>query len=1217
MGQSQGVVSSLGGSGNPGTTFTSPLTLALAPGASADALTFGVQIVPVGPVGSTPPALGAGALSFIADAGFPAPTFADTGIAGSISLGWVGTISPPATGTRTLGILQVAVPSGAHAGQKYVIRITPPTASVGTTVVNLAAGPDATVTVGQAASTLTIVSGNAQSGSAGSSLAEALVVAVRDTWDIGVAGVTVTLAVVAGGGTLSATSILTDANGRAATMLTLGTTAGANVNRVTASAMGLPPVTFVATTTAGPPAALAAVSGNNQSATIGTAITNPLVVKVADSYGNGVPRATVKFRLVRGGGSVPNSVVTADNGQASATWTLGNQPGSNQVVASVDGIRDTVSFDATATGITLAVSPASIAESVVTPSISVIQRRVTVTVTPSTAAPVSYAVTVSGGAWLTASTSGAVPSTVDIAIDPTGLAASSYSGIVTISSPAAEKPVTVTVALTVTSLPLEPKLSALPKALTFVAVEGGSNPDAQSVFVTNAGTGTLTWNLSMSGGVWLSISGASGKTPSSFLVTVNGSNLQHGTYQASITITAGTLSDTIAVTLLVQPAPSVADLALSPEAMVFQADADSSAILSRQVSVKNRGAGVILWSAGVDTGGADSWLSASPASGITPASLTLQVSAAGLRPGQYTAAVTLVAPGVAGRSVNVLLTVQEGPELRVTPAVLRFAGPVGSTFSFQDLRVTTSSGQNVTYSGTTEAPENRNWLLISSGGTTPGSLSTAVKPAGLTAGIYLASILISGQETRNAIRVPVVLELLAPETTPLLQVSPGGLLLVGQAGGSSVSRDVSVRGIPTRSFSWTVTRSTLDGGDWLSASAGTARGDATLTVRANPNPLGPGLYSGEVTVSSTETANRSVSVGVTLIVLPGAVTSASPRLPAGTTSAVSPARVLVTAEPARQFVVTAGIPQRVEAYLVAADGKPIAGADVRLTISSEERPLSLKDAGDGLYSGIWTPQQSGPTALRFWAPPAEDAVVSGNASASARPVAVLATGGAVNGASFAADLPLAAGSIVSVFGLNFIGRPVAASAVPLPKVLSSASLSVNGITVPLFYVSTNQINCQIPRELAGQATAAFRFASGDDVALLQDVPLAPVSPGVFLVGTAQQGAILHQDGRLADATAPAVAGEYLSIYATGLGEVTNPPTTGAPAGAAPFSETRVKPVVAIGGIPADVTFSGLAPGFVGLYQVNARVPLGFSGNAIPVTIKVGATVSNTATIAAK
>ena len=77
------------------------------------------------------------------------------------------------------------------------------------------------------------------------------------------------------------------------------------------------------------------------------------------------------------------------------------------------------------------------------------------------------------------------------------------------------------------------------------------------------------------------------------------------------------------------------------------------------------------------------------------------------------------------------------------------------------------------------------------------------------------------------------------------------------------------------------------------------------------------------------------------------------------------------------------------------------------------------------------------------------------------------------------------------------------------------------------------------------------------------------------------------------------------------------PATGAPAPGSPdLAETPTKPTVTIGGVAADVWFSGLTPGTVGLYQVDASVPQGVQpGGAVPVVISIGGVQSNTVTIA--
>ena len=98
---------------------------------------------------------------------------------------------------------------------------------------------------------------------------------------------------------------------------------------------------------------------------------------------------------------------------------------------------------------------------------------------------------------------------------------------------------------------------------------------------------------------------------------------------------------------------------------------------------------------------------------------------------------------------------------------------------------------------------------------------------------------------------------------------------------------------------------------------------------------------------------------------------------------------------------------------------------------------------------------------------------------------------------------------------------------------------------------------------------------------------------------------------------PVRVGEYISIFCTGLGSVTHEPATGVPAIYDPPSLTDTSPlVVSIGGVATPVAFSGLAPGDIGMYQVNVQVPPNSpTGPAVPLTISVGGKTSNQATIA--
>ena len=97
---------------------------------------------------------------------------------------------------------------------------------------------------------------------------------------------------------------------------------------------------------------------------------------------------------------------------------------------------------------------------------------------------------------------------------------------------------------------------------------------------------------------------------------------------------------------------------------------------------------------------------------------------------------------------------------------------------------------------------------------------------------------------------------------------------------------------------------------------------------------------------------------------------------------------------------------------------------------------------------------------------------------------------------------------------------------------------------------------------------------------------------------------------------PAKIGEYVSIYCTGLGDVSNRPVLGSPSPGSPLAQTLTTPTVTIGGVKSSVIFSGLAPGYVGLYQVNALVPAGVTpGSAVSVVLQIGGVTSNTVTIA--
>jgi uncharacterized protein (TIGR03437 family) len=235
------------------------------------------------------------------------------------------------------------------------------------------------------------------------------------------------------------------------------------------------------------------------------------------------------------------------------------------------------------------------------------------------------------------------------------------------------------------------------------------------------------------------------------------------------------------------------------------------------------------------------------------------------------------------------------------------------------------------------------------------------------------------------------------------------------------------------------------------------------------------------------------------------------------------------------------------------------------------------------------------------------------------PAPTIDAGGILNAASYTPTL--VAGELASLFGSNFdlIGGMI--YSLPL-QTFDGVSVEMNGVAVPLLYVGAGQINFQVPWELQGLQTATIDVLANGVRTASQTVNLAPAAPAIFTLnaqGTGQ-GAILISGttsvaGIAGVNSQPVTAGQSVSIYLTGLGPTHFQPATGSPATNA-TSTTPATPQVTIGGVTATVTFSGLAPNFVGLYQVNAQVPTGVpSGAQVPVIVTMDGLASNTVTIA--
>ncbi len=249
---------------------------------------------------------------------------------------------------------------------------------------------------------------------------------------------------------------------------------------------------------------------------------------------------------------------------------------------------------------------------------------------------------------------------------------------------------------------------------------------------------------------------------------------------------------------------------------------------------------------------------------------------------------------------------------------------------------------------------------------------------------------------------------------------------------------------------------------------------------------------------------------------------------------------------------------------------------------------------------------------------------------------VIMTGGIANAAS--GNLPVAVGSLISIYGSNLSSVTDVDTAIPLPPTMDGVRVTVNGVAAPLWFVSSGQINAQIPWEALASTPPTTNTSTAQVVVSTTaggasapaSVTIAPAGPGIFTFnyGSGQAIAYNYSDGSFASATpiagyptVPYRAAKIndpnpLVIYATGLGAVSPPVSDGAPPPTGVISYVVAPVTVLVGGVPVTVQFAGLSQD-PGVYQLNVTLPTGTPpGNAVPLQIQMnGITSRNDVTIA--
>jgi uncharacterized protein (TIGR03437 family) len=726
---------------------------------------------------------------------------------------------------------------------------------------------------------------------------------------------------------------------------------------------------------------------------------------------------------------------------------------------------------------------------------------------------------------------------------------------------------------------------------------------------------------------WLDVTGG-GTTPGSIGIALDPSALNLGASATPLTTAlvvtclapspcAG-LSQTIAVSLSVTAAAP--QLAFAANLVQFSANVPATATLSQQVAIQNVGGG----SAVIDSVSAGAaWLTVGGVPGAVAAGQTAGIdftaNPAGLGAGFFRTTVTMQSSS-GTITVPVTLDIATSPALTLSASGAQYqstlgSAPVNTSGSFQ---VATTSGMPVNWTATVlpGAP----WLQVSqttasglASSSSPGTVSYSVASGSLTsAQAYYGVIqIIAGGVTNSPWNYLVVVNVAAATALPVPVLKPAGLLFEsGFGSGAPPAQSVAVYGSSGSGAAYSASANTTDGHPWLivsptSGTSSTSGSQVTSAVSVKPGTLAAGVYTGTVSYQFSAAVVRSVNV--TMIVAPPASTT-SPNTVCTPTQLVPTQTGLVD-----NFAQPASWPTPLSVQVVNNCGESITNGQVTATFSNGDPPLALNlDPSTGLYAGTWTPQTaSGQVAIAATATAPGFTYTTSTVIGEvlANPVPLLAPGGTLHVYNPLVGGAIGQGTILQIYGSNLSPSAMQATMAPLPTALGGTSVTIGGIAAPLYYVSPNQIDAQLPYELVPGNSYQVFVGNNGAIGVPNAIQIAAATPGVAAFPSGQIIA-QHANYSLVSETSPAVPGEYLVIYLSGLGLTNHAVADGAAAPNSPLANPLVAPTLTLNGTGIPISFAGLTPSAVGLYQINFQVPPGTPNGNWQLVVSQGGQSSN-------
>jgi len=749
-------------------------------------------------------------------------------------------------------------------------------------------------------------------------------------------------------------------------------------------------------------------------------------------------------------------------------------------------------------------------------------------------------------------------------------------------------------------------------------------------------------------GGWLSVGPASGTLPATLHVSVNAAGLAPGQHTGTITVNvplATPPTRQVSVTLAVPPIQSP-KLSVGSESISFkvQQGAQSSPI---GLSVSNQGGGALNYTTTIRTASGGNWITVSPDKGQlaagSNATLSLTANPGTLTEGTYSAAVS-ISDGSTAVTVPVTLSITRPQgKLLLSQVGLGFTAvegggaPAPQTFA-------------VLNEGSGELPFEAKTVLRS--GDAPIKLNNPtgrlIRPLqdvsfvevvpdtrNLTQGEYDADIRVTspGLPPQTVI---VKVTVLPRGSKPGPEVRPTGLVFIGTPGTIPRSEDVIVSNIAATPTTYVSSSLTWDTAKWIShlPSAATINPNEPRRIVVQPDFTGvtPGIKRASLNLLFIEDGStRTVSI---LSIVPATApvpNKNGTREVAGCNSPNLRSEFLSLPEGG---AISVGQPVTIEVKVADDCGNLLLGNEkstnsaVYTKFSNGDLDVRLVPIGNGVWSGTWrplNPAASGVTVSaisKFVQGPIvqegqRDRTVRLTAGAN---VPIIRQLSLVNSASQKGYAPVAPGTLVTIYGSN-LASSSKNSSIPLPLEVDGTQVLLSGQPLPILNISPNQINMQIPFDIPVNTSHQIVVRRGNALSVPESFNVASAQPGIFTrnsTGTGQGVVIGPDQITIADSAKPALRGQAIVIYCTGVGAVTPSVVLGAAAPSSPLAATVSSVEVLVGEKKAQVLFSGLTPGFSGLYQVNAVLAADTpTGDAVPVTISTSGQISNIVTIAVR